>query len=54
MPRINGTYNKIYTPEKWALVNPENKAVIDDFLTEYKQQKKSQNTIDAYFNDMKM
>lgn len=47
-------YNKIYTPEKWELVNKENKDIIDDFLTEYKQQKKSENTIKQYFNDLRL
>ena len=47
-------YNKIYTPEKWGLVNQENKNIIDDFLTEYKQQKKSENTIKQYFNDLRL
>ena len=47
-------YNKIYTPEKWELVNKENKDVIEDFLTEYKQQKKSENTIKQYFNDLRL
>lgn len=54
MPRINGTYNKIYTPEKWKEVNIENKNIIDDFLLEYKQQKKSEATIKQYFNDLRI
>lgn len=54
MPRINGTYNKIYSDEKWALVNKENKSIMDDFLTEYKQQKKSVGTINAYFQDLRI
>ena len=47
-------YNKVYTPEKWELVNKENKDIIEDFLTEYKQQKKSENTIKQYFNDLRL
>ena len=47
-------YNKIYTPEKWELVNKENKDIIEDFLTEYRQQKKSENTIKQYFNDLRL
>lgn len=47
-------YNRIYTPEKWEKVNKENKAIIDDFLLEYKQQKKSEGTINGYFNDLRI
>ena len=47
-------YNRTYTPEKWELVNKENKDIIEDFLTEYKQQKKSENTIKQYFNDLRL
>lgn len=49
-----GVYNKIYTEEKWEKVNPENKAIVDDFLTEYRQQKKSKGTINAYFQDLRI
>lgn len=54
MARINGTYNKIFTPEKWEQVNKVNKDIVEDFLLEYKQQKKSQTTIDAYFQDLRI
>ncbi len=54
MPRINGTYNKIYTQEKWDNVNKENKNILDDFITEYKQQKKAQGTINQYINDLRI
>ena len=47
-------YNRTYTPEKWELVNKKNKDIIEDFLTEYKQQKKSENTIKQYFNDLRL
>ncbi len=47
-------YNRIYTPQKWEMVNKENKIIIDDFLTEYKQQKKSEATIKQYFNDLRI
>ena len=47
-------YNKIYTPQKWEMVNNDNKIIIDDFLTEYKQQKKSEATIKQYFNDLRI
>lgn len=54
MARSRGVYNRIFTEEKWALVNKENKDILDDFLTEYKQQKKSQGTIDGYYQDLRI
>ena len=54
MARSRGVYNRIFTEEKWALVNKENKAILEDFLTEYKQQKKSQGTIDGYYQDLRI
>ena len=48
------TYNNFYTPELWEQVNKENKRIIDDFLAEYKQRKKSKGTIDGYFNDLRI
>ena len=50
----NNVYTKVYTPEKWKKVNQNNKDIIDDFLTEYRQQKKSENTIKQYFNDLRL
>ena len=47
-------YNKIYTPEKWEKVNPENKHIIDDFILEYKARKKSEGTIKQYYNDARI
>lgn len=47
-------YNNFYTPELWEQVNKENKRIIDDFLAEYKQRKKSKGTIDGYFNDLRI
>ncbi len=47
-------YNNFYTPELWKQVNKENKRIIDDFLAEYKQRKKSKGTIDGYFNDLRI
>lgn len=52
--RSRGVYNRIYTDEKWAKVNPDNKAIMDDFLTELRQQKKSQQTIYQYMNDIRI
>lgn len=47
-------YNNFYTPELWEQVNKENKRIVDDFLAEYKQRKKSKGTIDGYFNDLRI
>lgn len=54
MARSRGVYNRIFSEEKWALVSKENKDILDDFLTEYKQQKKSQGTIDGYYQDLRI
>ena len=54
MSRSAGVYNRIYTPEKWELVNKENKDILEDFLTEYKQRKMSKTTINAYWNDLRL
>ena len=51
MARSRGVYNRVYTPELWEQVNPENKAILEDFLAEYRQQKKANSTIEAYFQD---
>lgn len=47
-------YNKIFTPELWEQVNPENKALLDDFMAEYRQRKKAKTTIDAYYQDARI
>ena len=47
-------YNHFYTPELWEQVNRENKLIIDDFIAECKQRKKSKNTISQYFNDLRI
>lgn len=51
MARSRGVYNKVYTPELWAKVNQENKDILEDWLQEYRQQKKAKSTIDAYFQN---
>lgn len=51
MARSRGVYNRIYTPERWEQVNPENKNILNDFLAEYKQQRKAESTIEAYWQD---
>lgn len=54
MPRGTGVYNRIYTEEKWSQVNQVNKDIMNDFLTEYKQQKKTESTLNAYFQDLRL
>jgi integrase len=47
-------YNRFYTPELWEQVNEENKLIIDDFIAEYKQRKKSKGTIHSYYQDLRI
>lgn len=47
-------YNTFYTPELWDQVNEENKRILDDFLDEYRQRKRSKGTIWSYFQDMRI
>lgn len=47
-------YNNFYTPELWEQVNKENKRIMEDFLAEYKQRKKSKGTINGYMNDIRI
>lgn len=47
-------YNNFYTPELWEQVNKENKRILDDFLSEYRQRKKSKGTISGYQNDLRI
>lgn len=47
-------YNNFYTPELWEQVNKENKHILDDFLSEYKQRKMSKGTISGYYNDLRI
>lgn len=47
-------YNRIYTPELWEQVNKENKTILEDFMAEYRQRKKSKGTIDGYFQDLRI
>lgn len=47
-------YNNIFNKEDWALVNEENKAMIEDYLEEYRQRKKKESTIKQYNNDLRI
>lgn len=54
MARGRGVYNTFYTPELWEHVNRENKRILDDFLSEYRQRKMSKGTIAGYRNDLRI
>lgn len=47
-------YNKVYNEEDWKLVNKENKNIMEDFLEEYRQQKKKPSTLLQYHNDIRI
>lgn len=54
MARGRGVYNNFYTSELWEHVNRENKRILDDFLSEYRQRKMSKGTIAGYRNDLRI
>lgn len=47
-------YNIIFNEEKWEKVNPENKIIIQDYITECKARKKKESTIRQYGNDLRI
>jgi len=47
-------YNRIYDEDKWKLVNPENKKIVEDYLMEIKSQKKRESTQIQYKNDLRI
>ena len=46
-------YNRFFDQEKWNMVNTDNKELLDDFLLELKQAKKSDQTIYQYSCDIR-
>lgn len=48
------TYNRTYSEEKWEKVNPENKAILDDFLLDMRSRKLSPRTVEAYRQDLRI
>lgn len=48
------TYNRTFSQEKWAQVNPENKAILEDFLLDLRSRKRSPRTITGYEQDIKI
>lgn len=54
-PKKRGkVYNRIVTPEDWEKVNRQNKSMMKDFLTEYRQLQKKESTLKQYENDLKI
>lgn len=47
-------YNQIYSKEKFSRVYPENRRILEDFVIELRQTKKSDGTIKQYTNDIRM
>ena len=47
-------YNKIYTEEAWAKVNPKNKELFDQWKTYLLSTDKSKGTVGQYFNDLRI
>lgn len=47
-------YNKIYNESDWALVNNENKLIVDDFILEKRSQGKKRSTLVQYKNDLRI
>jgi len=47
-------YNNLYTPEIWANVNPENKALLDDFVAYKRTSDKSPQTIEQYYQMIRL
>lgn len=45
---------QIFNEETWKKVNPESKAILDDYILELKSKKKSEGTIYQYTADIKM
>jgi integrase/recombinase XerD len=47
-------YNRIFDKQEWKEVNPENIAIMNDYLEEYTQRKKKPTTIAQYKNDLRI
>ena len=54
MEKKKKVYNRFYNETKWNNVPKFNKDLINDFLLELKASGKSKNTIDQYFNDLRI
>ncbi len=47
-------YNRIFDEQEWKEVNPDNIAIMEDYLEEYTQRKKKPTTIAQYRNDLRI
>lgn len=46
-------YNKVYDPETWEQVNPRNKELLNDFMLDLRENKRSPATVRQYFSDLR-
>ena len=49
----NRVYNKVFSEQLWEQVNPQNKELLDDFMLDLKQKKRSPATIKLYNSDLR-
>lgn len=49
-----GTYNKVFTQEKWKEVNNYNKGLLDDYMLQIKSEGKAISSQKQYFNDARI
>lgn len=54
MAKKQQPYNRIYNESDWNKVNPKNKELVDDYIKEYTQRKKSAQTIIQYKNNLRI
>jgi len=54
MTKKKNVYNKFYTDEEWAKVNPINKEIMQDYIMELKQAQKKEGTIRNYKSDWRI
>lgn len=46
-------YNKVYDPDIWEKVNPQNKELLSDFILDLRENKRSPATVHQYFSDLR-
>lgn len=52
--KITKTYNRIYSKEKWEMVNKFNKKLLDDYMMQIKAEGKSEGSQKQYYNDARI
>jgi len=50
---VRRVYNKVFHPEIWEQVNPQNKELLDDFMLDLRENKRSPVTISQYYSDLR-